>query len=43
MRNHDHLITLNVGMGRDSIAMLCLLMEGALVVDGYRLQASRRP
>jgi hypothetical protein len=33
-RNDDHLVTINVGMGRDSLAMLCLLVEGALVVGG---------
>lgn len=37
-RNHDHLITLNVGMGRDSIAMLCLLIEGSLIVGGEVLR-----
>lgn len=34
LRNHDHLITMNIGMGRDSIAMLCLLKERALVCAG---------
>lgn len=35
--NHDHLITLNCGLGRDSIAMLCLLVERELVVGGRKL------
>lgn len=29
-----HLTTLNCGLGRDSIAMLCLLAERQLMVDG---------
>lgn len=33
-RNADHLVTINVGMGRDSIAMLCLLIEGTLYTGG---------
>lgn len=32
------LTTLNAGMGRDSTAMLCLLAEGRLVVDGAPVQ-----
>jgi hypothetical protein len=34
--NTDRIVTLNMGVGRDSIAMLCLLAEGNLqaVVDG---------
>ena len=32
-----HLITLNIGLGRDSIAMLCLLVEGKLVANGRTL------
>ena len=32
------LTTINLGLGRDSIAMLCLLAEGALVVDGAPLR-----
>jgi hypothetical protein len=38
-RNHDHLVTINIGMGRDSIAMLCLLLEDALIVGGEVLHA----
>ncbi len=30
-------VTLNMGLGRDSIAMLCLLVEGGLEVDGVPL------
>ncbi len=37
MRNVDHLITINLGLGRDSIAMLCLLKEHALVCAGLPL------
>ena len=33
----DSLTTLNLGLGRDSIAMLCLLAERALVVDGVAI------
>ena len=33
----ESLTTLNLGLGRDSIAMLCLLAERALVVDGVAL------
>lgn len=33
-RRFPHLLTLNLGMGRDSLAMLCLLRERALEVDG---------
>lgn len=32
------LTVLNLGLGRDSMAMLCLLAEGALVVDGVALR-----
>lgn len=39
-RNADHLVTINVGMGRDSIAMLCLLIEGALFTGGGFLHVS---
>jgi hypothetical protein len=32
--NTDRLIILSMGLGRDSITMLCLLIEGKLLVDG---------
>jgi hypothetical protein len=32
--NSDRIITLNCGVGRDSITMLCLCFEGKLVVEG---------
>ena len=32
-----HLVTLNCGMGRDSLAMLCLLAERRLMVDGAHI------
>lgn len=35
--NTESLTTLHCGMGRDSIAMLCLLADGALIVDGEAL------
>lgn len=37
MLDTSSLTTINLGLGRDSIAMLCLLAEGALVVDGVVL------
>ncbi len=33
------IITLNMGLGRDSIAMLCLLIEGKLVAEGNPINA----
>lgn len=33
-RRFPHLVTLNCGLGRDSIAMLCLLRERKLLVEG---------
>lgn len=33
------IVTLNMGLGRDSLAMLCLLAEGKLVVEGHPLAA----
>lgn len=35
--NTGRIITLNLGLGRDSFAMLGLLIEGELVVDGRKL------
>ena len=35
--NHDRVVTLNLGLGRDSLAMLCLLAQGRLRADGRRL------
>jgi hypothetical protein len=32
--NAERIITLNCGVGRDSMAMLCLVIEGKLVVEG---------
>ncbi len=37
-RRFPHLVTLNCGLGRDSIAMLCLLSEGRLVMEGQTLR-----
>ncbi len=37
--NTQSLTTINLGLGRDSIAMLCLLAEGRLLVDGVALRA----
>lgn len=36
--NARRVVTLNMGMGRDSIAMLCLLREGELQHNGLRLR-----
>ena len=35
--NADRLIILSMGLGRDSITMLCLLIEGKLLVDGVAI------
>jgi len=35
--NTGRIVTLNLGMGRDSLAMLGLLVEGELVVDGRKI------
>ena len=37
-RRFPYLVTLNCGMGRDSIAMLCLLAEGRLLCEGQVLR-----
>ncbi len=36
----DRIVTLNMGLGRDSVAMLCLLAEGKLVAQGRKLSPS---
>jgi len=36
--NAHRIVTLNCGMGRDSIAMLCLLKEGALMHNGRAIR-----
>lgn len=38
--NADRIVTLNCGMGRDSIAMIGLLVEGKLTVAGRQLRPS---
>lgn len=35
--NHDRLVILNMGLGRDSMTMLCLALEGRLMVDGHQV------
>lgn len=32
--NHDRIVTLNLGLGRDSLTMLCLLVDGRLRAEG---------
>lgn len=36
--NDDRIVTLNCGMGRDSIAMICLCCEGKLHANGWYIQ-----
>jgi len=36
--NHDRIIVLNMGLGRDSMAMLALLYEGTLQAEGFILR-----
>ena len=38
--SEERIITLNMGLGRDSLAMLCLLIEGQLVAEGRLLRPS---
>ena len=33
--NSDRIVSLNLGLGRDSIAKVCLLVEGKLEVEGH--------
>ena len=36
--SEERIVTLNMGLGRDSLAMLCLLIEGQLVAEGRALR-----